>query len=249
VQVIQSPPELESITLHKVNGRWQADDLTALPETQATLELVTPTHTPAAPTPTLPQPTATAIELPADTLYYDDFSDPESGWDSYSELKISYGYTDDTYRIWINFGNTSYWFNPGESYSDVVIESQVTLRDGPNVNRFGLVCRYDEDDVSMVQFLIDGMSRYGILVQKQAEFTFLGSDGMQFSEAINPAGEPNLLRAVCDGDTLSLSVNGKELLTTQDTMSSGAGDIGIVVNTTGGAGLEVVYDYLLATEP
>jgi hypothetical protein len=54
---------------------------------------------------------------------------------------------------------------------------------------------------------------------------------------------------VCDGDTLSFSANGEELLTTEDTVSDGHGDIGLIVNTGGGAGLEVFYGYVLVTEP
>jgi hypothetical protein len=254
VQVTQSPPELETMGLHKVDGLWRIDAFSAEPETKPTEGDATPTLTPASPSPipltsTATSPPLTPTQIPTGALYYDDFSDPETGWDRRSEPKLSFGYMDGAYRIWIDFPGAAYWFNPEGLYADVVVESQVTLRDGPEINRFGLMCRHDAATGGMVQFLIDGRGRFGILWQQAGESTYLGADGMQSSDMINPAGEANLLRAVCAADTLSFFVNGEELLTTQDTVSSGGGELGFIVYTIGGAGIEVSYDYLLVTEP
>lgn len=251
VKVSASPPELDTLTLHKANGIWQRG---AAPEGKEVGPTAFPTTVPSTPTPT-PPPTSpvttetVAREQPEDILYFDDFSDPNSGWDVYEDLKIFYGYENNRYRVFIDYPGAVYWFESGKSFSDVALESRVTLRDGPEINRVGLICRQDFEAGGMIQFLIDGEGRYGILWHEGGLPTYLGNEGMKESDAIRPLGHPNELRAVCAGKTLSFYANGELLLTTEDTVSSGKGDVGLTVSTIGGAGLEVVYDDFLAEEP
>lgn len=249
VEVTESPPELETVTLEKVDGLWRMGDVVFEPATDSVAAAPSPTPPPAA-----SDPPPTPVEVPPDALYYDDFSDPTSGWDRVSEPRIVADYADNAYRIWNEYGNTSYWYSTEETFGPALIETGVTLQGGPDVNRFGVHCGFDGDGSwEMIQFLIDGQGRYGIVWARpkaidETRETYLGAEGMQASPAVNPAGERNELRAVCGADTLSFSINGEQLLTADNPMTIDGG-IGMVVYSFGGPGVDVLYDYLLVTEP
>jgi len=249
VEVAESPPELETVMLEKVDGLWRMGDVVFEPAAEPAVAAETPTPAPAA-----SAPPPTPVEVPPDALYYDDFSDPTSGWDRIDEQRIFANYIDNAYRIWIDNGNTSYWYSTEETFGPAVLETSVTLQGGPDVNRFGVHCGFDGDGSwEMIQFLLDGQGRYGILwVDPQAidetREIYLGAEGMQPSPAVNPAGERNLLRAVCGADSVSLWVNGEQLLTAENPMTID-GSIGMVVYGFGGPGVDALYDYLLVTEP
>ena len=249
VVVTASPPELQSFTLHKADGTWQMGPAPAGHKISPTSF---PTGPPASPTPLPATPNTTgaaATDLPENTLLYDDFTDPDSGWDIYEQMKISYGYEDGTYRIYLGRPGGVYWFDNGESYEDVAVEVQVTLVDGPELNRVGVHCRQNSETLGNIQFLIDGKGRYGVMWLGEGKPAYLGMDGMQESDAIRSIGEPNVLRAVCEGDTLSFYANGELLHTTEDTVSTGEGPVGFVASAVGGEGFDAVYDYILVTEP
>lgn len=251
VVVTASPPELQSFIIHKADGTWQMGPAPAGHKISPT---PFPTVPPSSPTPTPPPATpavsgAAATDLPENTLLYDDFTDPASGWDVYEQMKISYGYEDGTYRIYLGRPGGVYWFDNGESYEDVAVEVQVTLVDGPELNRVGVHCRQNNETLGNIQFLIDGKRRYGVMWSGEGRPTYLGMEGMLESDAIRPIGEPNVLRAVCEGDTLSFYANGELLHTVEDTVSTGEGPAGLVASAVGGEGFDAAYDYILITEP
>jgi len=251
VVVTNSPPELQSFTLHKADGAWQMGPAPAgqkiSPTPFPTVPATTPTPTPSPSTPSATGPAAS--NLPENTLLYDDFTDPDSGWDVYQEMKISYGYEDGVYRIYLGRGGGIYWFDAEGSYDDLAVEVQVTLVDGPELNRVGVYCRQNNETFSNIQFLVDGKGRFGIMWLEEGKQTYLGMDGMQESDVIRPIGEPNVLRAVCEEDTLSFYANGELLHTTEDTVSNGNGPAGFVASAMGGGGFDAVYDYILITDP
>lgn len=245
VQATKSPPELETLELYNSNGEWDIGTPPADWEYNPT-ETPIPTNTVPAATPTTLAPTQ--MPLPDNTLYFDDFSDLDSGWDQYSDIKAEIGYLNNQYRIWIDTAKAQYWFDSGKTFADVQLETELTITDGPDVNSAGLVCRLNPDTGDMIQFLIDGQGRYGIIARQEFQDTYLGADGMQFSDAIHPIGEPNKIQAVCNGDMVSLRVNGVELLTAQSPIGSTEGRVGVFVNLTDN-GIEALYDYFLATDP
>lgn len=247
VQASKSPPEIESLSLYKENGRWiigtppEGWEPQATPTPSPTVIAVEPTEPSTA---TLP----TQMPLPDNTLYFDDFSDPTSGWDQYADIKTEIGYTENNYRVWIDSAKAQYWFDSGRTFSDVSLETVMTVTDGPDVNSAGLVCRLDPETGDMIQFVLDGQGRYGIIAWQEFTATFLGAEGMQFNEAIHPSGEPNKIQAICTGDTVTLIVNDVELLSTQTPIGSSETRAGVFVKLTD-SGIEAIYDYFLVTEP
>jgi len=76
-------------------------------------------------------------------LFFDDFSDPNSGWDQVEETDYSTYYFNGTYRIKIEVKLSDSWANPVEKeFSDVIVEVAATKNGGPDDNDFGLICRY-----------------------------------------------------------------------------------------------------------
>ena len=68
------------------------------------------------------------------------------------------------------------------------------------------------------------------------------------SDAIKKGNETNHLKVVCAQNTLSMAVNGKQLLSVQDTDIE-SGDIGFIVKTFDKPGIDVKFDNLVVRLP
>ncbi|MBN2146987.1 MAG: hypothetical protein JW726_06345 [Anaerolineales bacterium] len=202
----------------------------------------TPSSTSIPPTNT-PLPTATPI-----ILQYDDFSDPSSGWENYSESDGFLGYYESGYRMYIPVEQNTYWVNYGEDFNDIRIEVEAARLDGPEANLYGLMCRLDHTTYRYYAFVITSQGEYAILKRDNFSVEYLGSDGLQFSQAIHTGIETNLIRADCIGNTLRLYVNNLLLLETMDEELK-VGDVGLVAGTSGIAGTDIFFDNLTLIQP
>jgi hypothetical protein len=184
---------------------------------------------------------------PGDLLFQDGFSDPSSGWD---KIRTQDGVTDyegERYRIAINTPNADFWANPGLAFQDVVIDVDAGKVSGPDDNDFGVLCRYQ--DVNNFYFLIissDGY--YGIGMVKNGKQQLLDPPQMYHSEYIIPGDGPNHIQAICDGDEISLTVNGELLAEARD-FSFIDGDIGLIVGSFDVAGVDIWFDNLTVRVP
>lgn len=182
-------------------------------------------------------------------VFQDDFNDPRSGWQVQAGPEGSMGYQQSIFWIQVQAPNTNlvaalpenYWFP-----ANVEIEAEARKLAGPNDNRFGLICRY-QDDLNYYWFAISSDGYYGIGKVKEGQVMFINRDQMPPSEVIRQNESWNQLRATCVGNTLTLYING--VLVDQQTDSDFAeGDIGLMA----GAGAEgqviVTFDRLLVRE-
>src|SRR4030043_241736 len=95
---------------------------------------------------------SSACAAPSNVLLSEDFSSNSNSWDNVPDLKMTTNYYNDAYRILENMPNYDAWANPDDlSFTDVQIEVDAIKNDGPNVNDFGIICRY-----SMAWQLISG---------------------------------------------------------------------------------------------
>jgi hypothetical protein len=190
-----------------------------------------------------PSPVPTTAPPPADVLFEDDFSDPNSGWDVVQFTDGEVGYRDGYY-----FGRTTgvagmVWGMAGQNLADVVIEVETTQFSAPanDNNAYGVMCRVQPDNDSYL-LRISGDGFYAI--HRVVDGRFEELVGWTTSPLINQGNASNQLRVVCDGSTLAMFVNGQFLAETTDTMYT-SGDIGLAVTTFEEEETEVWFDSLV----
>lgn len=184
-------------------------------------------------------------EAPSVILLEDDFSDPGSGWAEAESESRRAGYRDGYYFITALEGTAWSW--PGTTNTDVVVEVEATQASaGPeNDNSYGVICRLQSN--SDGYFLrVSGDGYYSIAKRLDGEYEYLVK--WTTSDVIRQGNSTNLIRAVCDGSTLVLEVNGQVLGEATDSTFT-EGDVGFVVGTYEDEATEVHFDNLLVTAP
>lgn len=182
-------------------------------------------------------------------LFQDDFSDPDSGWEV-SEYEFgSVAYKNGKYAV-VSFGDgATMWGVANQRFDNVAIDVDATQISAPanNNNAYGVVCRdQGETERTGYYFFISGDGMYAIARAMQGEFDWLVD--WQDSSVIRQGNATNHIRAICNGDQLTLIVNGKQLATASDTTYS-EGDIALAVASLEPASSEVHFDNLKVTRP
>jgi hypothetical protein len=216
---------------------------------------ITPTLTSIpTPTDTLPPPTEEGGDNGGssigNTLYQDDFSSTSSGWEIGDYDTGSVGYRDGAYFVSSVGDGHMMWGIANSYFEDVVVDVDTTQYYGPtdDNNGYGVVCR-EQSDVNATGyfFLISGDGAYGIVKAVEGEFEWLVD--WTFSDEIAMGNATNHLRAICDGTTLALFVNGRRMASTQDSTFSG-GDIAMAaVSLVEAEGTEIHFDNVVVSQP
>lgn len=188
-----------------------------------------------------------AETLPGGILFQDDFSDTSSGWDRVNSDEGVTDYANGEYRILVNTDNTDVWANPGLSFSDTQIEVDARKAGGPDDNDFGLICRYENSE-NFYFFIIssDGFYAVGRVIDGVQEL--LGEIEMIPNDAINIGNMSNHLKVDCIGSSLSLSVNGAQLVTVTDNAFA-SGDVGLIAGTFDIPGTDIHFDNFVVRKP
>lgn len=193
-------------------------------------------------------PTQSAPATESSVLFQDDFSSTSSGWDrtTYDDGSQT-DYVDGGYHILVNDEYASVWANPGINVADVSVEVDGVKRGGVDDNEFGVICRYqDESNFYAGSISSDGF--YAIVKIQDGEFGYVGTEGMQSSDLILQGEQVNRVRLDCVGSTLTLYVNGMQLISGNDS-SFGSGDVGLYAGTFGTPGIDVFFDNFAAQRP
>jgi hypothetical protein len=220
---------------------------TQVPEEQSA---ISPT-TPAEPTIAPPTEAQEEEEVPEEELWdivlEDDFEDPESGWERYRQFDGILDYEEGGYRMMVAAPDSLFWVNANLEYSDVRVEVDAKVIGGPVTNRYGVLCRLNED-FEYYFFLIGSDGAYSIGKQTDGEVEYL-VQSKDPSEAIKGDVEAyNHIRADCEGDMLSLIVNDELLLEVQDSDLT-SGDVGLVVGTLIEGEVDVYFDAIEVFSP
>ena len=198
------------------------------------------------------QPTGTP--LPPGVLFQDDFSNPNSGWDSHSGADVATDYDAGQYLIAISDPGVDVWGRPGLDLTDVAFSASTQYVAGPANNEYGLICRYQrggDGKNSFYFFLVssDGYFALGKVIQDVRSILSPSQGSFQPTNALLPAQDGvNQLEAVCQGDHLSMSVNGTPVgdFTDSDLLH---GDIGLVAGTFDEGGVRMHFDDVLVRKP
>ena len=220
---------------------------TSKPQPTSPPPTVVPTEVPReAPThPSRPTPAAPA---PAGILFQDDFSDPDSGWEVGDYDTGSVGYKSGAYFVTSAGDGNTMWGVANRSFDDLFIEVDTTQISSPanNNNDYGVVCR-EQGDGAGYYMLISGDGYYAILV-KAAGRDFEPLVDWTQSDIIRQGNATNHIRAVCDGSTLALFVNGQRLATAEDDTFS-RGDIALTATSYEDEPTEMHFDSLVVRQP
>jgi hypothetical protein len=180
-------------------------------------------------------------------LYRDDFSNPASGWLSVETSSWSEGYAVDSYTIQVNIPQYDLWAVSGQTFGDVTVEADATRLGGPDVNRFGLICRY-QGPKDFYFFVISSDGYYAIGKTLDGTASLLGQEMMAFNPVIVKGAGPNLLRFDCISSTLTGYVNGQVVASTQD-KDFEDGDAGLIAGTFTSPGVQIAFGNFLVIKP
>jgi hypothetical protein len=159
--------------------------------------------------------------------FTDDFSDPASGWGAASTETYVRGYDSGKYLIRIDVPQWFVWTTGGYRFDDVALEA-VIRSEGMVDNHYGLLCRYEGSDFYYFAVSADGY--YAIFHHTEEGMEPLTGPAMLRSPLIHREGAQNRLLAVCQGENLSLYVNG-ELVDQVEDAALPRGDVGLAAGT------------------
>lgn len=171
---------------------------------------------------------------PGGSIFFDDFSNSDSGWIGGASAPGFGAYDSDGYRIIVTTAESAVWARPTLWLRDVRIEVDTKKSGGPDNNFFGVLCRYQSSE-NFYALIISSDGYYGIARRFDGgALELVGMAVMPHSRAIREGAASNRIVAECMGNLLRLSVNGVVLVEMYDS-TLGAGDVGIIV----GAFLEI----------
>jgi hypothetical protein len=221
----------------------------------ATPEPPPPTSPPEPPPPTAttpaqstnPEPTEeSSLPSTGNVLFQDDFSDPTSGWDNYSDSDGGTDYANGAYLISVYTDTYFYWANPYRTFQDVNIEVDTDMLSEEEDNQYGIICRHADID-NFYALVISGDGFAAIRKRSQGgELEYIAD--WEENAAINTGMAANHLRAECVGDHLSLYVNGVLVIETFDSDIL-TGDVGLLAGTFSATQAEVLFDNFVVTSP
>lgn len=180
-------------------------------------------------------------------LFVDDFSDPDSGWQTWSEADSVIAYHEGGLRFIINEPHYDYWSRPGRWYGDVRLETLVTLKNGSDDNDFGLICRF-QDDRNFYMFLASSDGYAGIVKVQNGNYEVISGTSLEYKTEVARGQASNLLRAECAGTELKFFVNDAQVAAANDETFP-EGDIGLIAGTYDSPGVDILFDHFLALQP
>ena len=170
-------------------------------------------------------------------LYFNDFSDPASGWTRQADEDGSVGISDGMYVIQVATSKMVLSGTSGYNAADIVVDFSARVLQSTGGGDYGLICRYQPDgSYYALEVSEDGYAsiwknnagRINTLVDWQYFDGFAGTSDKR-------------LTAACVGDQLGLGLDGNLLISASDT-DFASGDTGLIAGTWDRGGLVVGFD-------
>lgn len=184
-------------------------------------------------------------QIGATIVLQDDFSAVDENWNLESTDTVERDIVDGEFLLQVNDTNTDGWSTYPLSLKDISIEVDAHKTAGPDVNNYGVMCRYqDSDNYYFLQLGSDGT--YAISRYLNGEFTALvdwtASDAVRTGDAVNH------IRAECADNLLSLYANDQLLATVEDSALT-TGKFALAAGTYDDPGVQVRFDNLVVRTP
>jgi hypothetical protein len=149
------------------------------------------------------------------------------------------------YRILVRQADMNFWSTPAGNFGDVRVEADVTRLNGPDENRAGLMCRYQNGNHYFFIVSNDGFYAIGKFTGGQA--ILIGQESMVQNGIIETDGV-NHLRADCIGDTLTFYVNFNQVASTLDA-DFATGGVGVLAGAFDEPGVDVLFQNFVVMQP
>lgn len=239
---------------------------TQAPPPEQPVQVSNPTALPPEPTevpPTeAPPPTATEPPVPqAQQFFTEEFDNPlSSDWTPRIEMAHPNLTESDKVTVQVEDGNLTWDFdNEGVfyyllygayEYEDVALEIRSENR-GKNNNNVSLICRYDPE-VGWYEFNIANNGLYWIyfarvLDNDRIEYNRIANGGSTYIKA---GLETNEYYAKCEGNELTLKINGMDVTSIQDKKyAHSKGQVGVSVSSFNVLPIRIEMDWFKISEP
>lgn len=184
-------------------------------------------------------------------LLLDDFSNLESGWDSYADLEKTLNYDNGQYVIALDVLDKIVWATPQLDFTNVKFDVDTAYLAGPINNEFGVICRYSQQGEahSFYFFVISSDGYYALGKVSQNKRTILDPEDYAPSSAIRLGeADTNHLTATCDGSQMSFAVNGTPVGAFEDAELT-HGDVGLLAGSFDEAGVKIHFDNVEVRRP
>jgi hypothetical protein len=189
-------------------------------------------------------------------LFQDDFSNPLSGWDLADTANGVMNYDGGVFRFLVHTPNSIFWTASGTQYTDTRVEVDTAKFGGPDVNRAGLICRWNKEQFYLFMISSDGYFGVGRgrIVGEQSsgsqkvEITLLGQEQLAYSANIRTGMAVNHLRADCAGTTLTFYINGFPAAQVNDPELK-SGEVGLLAGAFEQGGVDVIFDKFIVMQP
>lgn len=182
-----------------------------------------------------------------EVLFWDNFSNPDSGWDTWNTSGSWAAYQGGGLRIVVLEPNFDFWSRPGKRYTDIRLDVKATKFGGPDDNRFGILCRYQNAN-NYYAFIISSDGYAGIVKVKNGAADVISSGGMQYREEIQKGVAVNRIGADCIDGSLVLRVNDYQVLEAED-IDFTSGEIGLIAGSYKNPGVDIYFQDFLTTKP
>lgn len=173
-----------------------------------------------------------------EVIFEDDFSDPNSGWDSVVDEAGTAKYEDGEYTISVTEPMYFIYADQEYLYDSIFIETELRVVDSVGDGDFGFICGLRGDELTVLEISEDGY--YSIWKQSGSEVSFLVD--WEYSQEV-AAGGPFQLGAQCGRDELILVLNGQVLARAVD-QDYLPGSVGMMAGTFDNPGIKVAFDNL-----
>jgi hypothetical protein len=189
-------------------------------------------------------------------LLQDDFSSDSGEWVLYSEDANIAEVRNGVYVL-RSTGDTWAWGGGDTDFTDVNIEVDITLTEGPDNDNvgFGVICHLTENADDSINGYLLAISADG--------YYYIGNIGSnsidalvdwEYSDAINLGQATNRVSATCTGNKISLAVNGKVVASTSPVAGAPTfGGVGFAVTSyesqNGQPNATAEFDNLVVTGP
>ena len=179
-------------------------------------------------------------------LYFDDFSDPNSGWPFVDRTDIKYSYQAGEYEILLR--NANWWgaaAAPIGNIADYSVEADMHSQIG-STNSYGLIFGLGDWD-HFYTFLVYPDGQYYSIWRHDPDWVTL-VDWTQ-SPHVNPPGAANHLKVERTGSRIVVYVNGHLLATVRDGTYTGSLRVGLYAQTEADAPGAVRFDNFEVRQP
>jgi uncharacterized repeat protein (TIGR01451 family) len=161
----------------------------------------------------------------AGLLYFDDFSDPNSGWPVSDRSDYALDYHDGNYRIQLKRDDWAVWAWPGFACADCTIEVEAWRSTGAN-SRYGIVFGLNSSGDQFYLFRVQpGRQEYRL--QRYDNGTWVDLIPYTYSSYINSYYSHNQLKVTRDGSQIRLYINDHYLDSYSDSTYSGTRRVGL----------------------